>query len=169
MTQVQPRNDTSRRGGNTPGVRFRRALPEEEDAIMALRRGCGWSFDTVPQQFRAMAEGRREIWIAETEGYLVGTITIEWNADDRQLADGRTTAHISNLVVHPTYRRRGIGSGLVHAVEAAAAERGNRMVTIGVDRGNGYARGLYERMGYAFVKDINAPWGLVHILYRSVP
>src|SRR5919197_835428 len=89
-----------------PGVRLRPALRQEEGAVMALRRACGWNAETVPQQFRAMEEGRRQIWIAECDGYLVATITVEWVADDRQLADGRTSAHVSNLVVHPSYRRR---------------------------------------------------------------
>ena len=149
-------------------VRFRPALNEEEGAVGALRRACGWSADTVAQQFRAMRDGRREIWIAECDGYLVGTGTVEWLADDRQLADGRTSAHISNLVVHPTYRRRGIAKGLMVAVERAAQRRGCSVITIGVDRGNNYARALYERRGYTFVKDINAPWGLVHILQRRL-
>src|SRR5919204_749242 len=107
-----------------PDARLRPAMRQEEGAVMALRRACGWSAETVPQQFRAMEEGRRQIWIAECDGYLVGTITIEWIAEDRQLADGRTSAHISNLVVHPSYRRRGIARGLLGAVEQAAYERG---------------------------------------------
>ena len=151
-----------------PGVRLRPALNEEENAVAALRRACGWSSDTVSGQFRAMREGRREIWIAESDGYLVGTGTVEWLADDRSLADGRTRAHISNLVVHPTYRRRGIAKGLMVAVEQAARRRGCSLITIGVDRGNDYARALYERRGYTFVKDVNAPWGLVHILQRTL-
>lgn len=151
-----------------PDARLRPALFEEESAVSALRRACGWSADTVSQQFRSMRDGRREIWIAECDGYLVGTCTVEWLADDSLLADGRTRAHISNLVVHPTYRRRGIGKGLMVAVEQAARRRGLRLITIGVDRGNGYARGLYERRGYVYVKDIHAPWGLVHILQRPL-
>jgi ribosomal protein S18 acetylase RimI-like enzyme len=147
-----------------PGVRLRPALRQEEGAIMALRRACGWSAETVPQQFRAMDEGRRQIWIAECDGYLVGTITVEWISDDRQLADGRSTAHISNLVVHPSYRRRGIARGLLGAVERAAYERGCAAITIGVDDGNDYARDLYERLGYTYLKDLHAPWGLIHIL-----
>jgi ribosomal protein S18 acetylase RimI-like enzyme len=149
-------------------VRLRPALYEEEAAVSALRRACGWSAETVSQQFRNMRDGRREIWIAECDGYLVGTCTVEWQADDTLLADGRTRAHISNLVVHPTYRRRGIGKGLMVAVERAAQRRGCAVITIGVDRGNNYARLLYERRGYGYVKDINAPWGLVHILQRPL-
>jgi ribosomal protein S18 acetylase RimI-like enzyme len=115
-----------------------------------------------------MFEGRRVIWIAECDGYLVGTVTLEWFADDRQLADGRTTAHISNLVVHHRYRRRGIARALMGAVERAAADRGCAVMTIGVDDGNTYARRLYERRGYAYLKDVHAPWGLIHILYRRL-
>jgi ribosomal protein S18 acetylase RimI-like enzyme len=155
-------------GDAPPGVRLRPARADEEDIVAALRRACGWSAETVPHQFRAMREGRRQIWIAECDGYVVATVTVEWIADDRQLADGQTTAHISNLVVHPSYRHRGIGRALLAAVERAAAGRGCRAITIGVDRGNDYARTLYERRGYTFVKDVNAPWGLVHILQRTL-
>ncbi len=172
MTQTQPRPadvwaaDQARSA--PPGVRLRPALRQEEGAVMALRRACGWSADTVPQQFRAMDEGRRQIWISECDGYLVATITVEWVADDRQLADGHTAAHVSNLVVHPSYRRRGIARGLLGAVERAAYRRGCSVITIGVDDGNNYARTLYERLGYGYVKDVHAPWGLIHILGREL-
>ncbi len=169
MTQVAAPNVGFAGGDETPpGTTLRPALPEEEVAVVALRRACGWSADSVPQQFRAMHEGRRDIWIGECDGYLVGTITVEWSADDRQLADGSTTAHISNLVVHHRYRRRGIGRGLMGAVERAAAERGCSVMTIGVDDGNSYAHRLYERRGYVYLKDVHAPWGLIHILYRRL-
>jgi ribosomal protein S18 acetylase RimI-like enzyme len=169
MTRVDAPDVSPLWGDETPpGVTVRPALPEEEGAVVALRRASGWSADSVPQQFRAMHEGRRVIWIAECDGYLVGTITVEWYADDRQLADGRTTAHISNLVVHDRYRRRGIGRALMTGVERAAAARSCTVMTIGVDDGNTYARRLYERRGYMFLKEVHAPWGLIHILYRGL-
>ena len=169
MTQTYPRQAQSPAPGlNTPGVRYRPALPVEETAVMALRRCCGWTSEGVPQQFRAMRDGRRQIWIAECEGYLVATITVEWHTEDSQLADGSTAAHISNLVVHPTYRHRGIARGLIDTVEHAATRRGCRLMTIGVDRGNAYARRIYEQLGYIYFKDYHAPWGLVHILTRRL-
>ena len=169
MTQVDaPDVRGTESDESPPGVTVRPALAEEEGAVIALRRSCGWSADSVPQQFRAMQEGRRALYIAECDGYLVGTITVEWFADDRQLADGHSLAHISNLVVHHRYRRRGIGRALMGAVERAAASRGCLAMTIGVDDGNDYARRLYERRGYVYVKDVNAPWGLIHILSMRV-
>ena len=170
MTQVRTPDASAPPGDETPpGVVLRPAYPQEEAAVAALRRACGWSADTVGQQFRAMREGRRDVWIADCDGYLVATITVEWLADDRQLADGQTTAHISNLVVHPHYRRRGIARGLLAAVERAAADRGCATMTIGVDDGNVYARSIYERRGYTFLKNVHAAWGLIHILRRPLP
>lgn len=154
--------------GLPAGVRFRPALPEEEYAVVAVRRASGWTADTVGQQFRAMAEGRRDIWIAECDGYLVGTLTIEWLADDRSLADGVAIAHVSNLVVHPYYRHRGIGRGLLASAEHAAALKAYRSMTIGVDEGNHYARTIYERRGYRWSKDLHAPWGRIHVLVRRL-
>ena len=95
---------------------------------------------------------------------MVGTITVEWLADYRQLADGRSRAYISNLVVHPMYRRRGIARGLIAAVECESVRRSYSTMTIGVDHGNDYARNVYERLGYVFLKNVNMPWGPIHIL-----
>ncbi len=150
------------------GVRFRPALPEEEFAVVAVRRASGWTADTVGQQFRSMAEGRREIWISECDGYLVGTLTVEWVADDPALADGVATAHVSNLVVHPYFRHRGIARGLLASAEHAAGLRSFRSMTIGVDEGNHYARSIYERRGYRWSKDLHAPWGRIHVLARPL-
>lgn len=173
MTQVRSPRD--QQGGTTSlpddlpaDVRFRPALLEEEHAIVAVRRASGWTADTVGQQFRAMVEGRREIWIAECDGYLVGTLTIEWAAEDRHLADGTDIAHISNLVVHPYYRHRGIARGLLTSAERTARTRDFRAMTIGVDEGNIYAREIYERRGYRWIKDLFAPWGRIHILGRHI-
>lgn len=173
MTQVRtPRTYTSSHDdgpeGLPAGVRFRPALAEEEFAVVAVRRASGWTADTVGQQFLAMAEGRRDIWIAECDGYLVGTLTIEWLADDRSLADGVAIAHVSNLVVHPYYRHRGIGRGLLASAEHAATLKAYRSMTIGVDEGNHYARTIYERRGYRWSKDLHAPWGRIHVLARRL-
>jgi hypothetical protein len=41
-------------------------------------------------------------------------------------------------------------------------------MTIGVDEGNIYAREIYERRGYRWIKDLFAPWGRIHILGRHI-
>ena len=103
--------------------------------MIALRGSCGLERRQRPPAVPGHAGGARALYIAECDGYLVGTITVEWFADDRQLADGHSLAHISNLVVHHRYRRRGIGRALMGAVERAAPPRGCLAMTIGVDDG----------------------------------
>jgi len=48
-------------------------------------------------------------------------------------------------------RSQGIGTSLVHAAEALAAERGYRVAELGVEDSNPAARRLYERLGHRSV------------------
>jgi ribosomal-protein-alanine N-acetyltransferase len=52
------------------------------------------------------------------------------------------------LAVHPARRRRGVGSALVQAFEAAAAARGATESLLEVAVTNAAARALYARLGY---------------------
>ena len=148
------------------GVTVRPRLTEEEGAVVALRRASSWRpSDSVPQAVPGDVRGAAGgLWIAECDGYLVGTITVEWYADDRQLADGRTTARISNLVVHQRYRRRGIARALMGGVELT--RRRPRLQRD--DHRRGRRQQLHppplRRRGYVYLKDVHAPWGLIHIL-----
>ncbi|MAG35284.1 MAG: hypothetical protein CL878_03415 [Dehalococcoidia bacterium] len=150
-------------------VRFARYEQRDSEAVTSVRRSVGWSVNTVPDQLRRVAEGKRALLVAEYYGYAVGTVTLEWIGTDRHVADGRRVAHISNLVVRPAHQRRGIGRALVGAAEQAARSRGYTIITIGVDQPNHHARRLYERWGYQWLKDIRQPWGIVHVLARRLP
>ena len=46
------------------------------------------------------------------------------------------------------HQSQGIGTSLVRAAEALAAERGYAIAELGVEDSNPRARGLYERLGY---------------------
>ena len=72
-------------------------------------------------------------------------------------------------MVRPAHQRQGIGRALVEAAEEEAHARGYSVVTIGVDQPNRYARRLYERWGYQWLKDTRQHWGVVHILARRLP
>ena len=56
---------------------------------------------------------------------------------------------LDELYVVPSMRRRGYGSALLEATEAAARERGVELMEINVDAENTDARRFYERHGYA--------------------
>lgn len=63
-------------------------------------------------------------------------------------APWRRHAQVYDLVVTAAARRRGIGSALLRAVEAAAAARGFRRLAIGVLAGNTEAEQAYRRFGF---------------------
>ncbi|TWB65625.1 acetyltransferase (GNAT) family protein [Nitrospirillum amazonense] len=58
-----------------------------------------------------------------------------------------TSAFVKDLVVHPLWRRRGIGLALLFHVFASFRERGATAVELKVLRDNPRALGLYGRAG----------------------
>ena len=55
---------------------------------------------------------------------------------------------IDDIVVLPSWRRRGIGAQLVRAAESWASERGATWLELGVYEFNADARAFYEALGY---------------------
>lgn len=56
--------------------------------------------------------------------------------------------HITNVAVHPDFRRRGIGRRLLLAAEELALARGQRRMTLEVRVSNEGAQRLYRSLGY---------------------
>lgn len=79
----------------------------------------------------------KEVLVAEVERNLIGFAACE-HADN----------HISDLWVDPAFEGRGIGSALLHALEARILDKGYNRVTIQVAAGNARALGLYQHLGY---------------------
>lgn len=58
-------------------------------------------------------------------------------------------AHVTNLLVVPSARRRGVGARLMRSLIEAAMEQGARHLTLEVRSQNQAARSLYARAGLA--------------------
>ena len=56
--------------------------------------------------------------------------------------------YITNVVVHPAYRRKGVASALLRELEAYAQAHGLTRITLEVRASNQKAIALYEKMGY---------------------
>ena len=85
-----------------------------------------------------LEQARSEYLVAWEDGEPVGHVCVEWSEPPE----------LQDLWVLPARRSEGIGSALVAAVEARAADRSDRLrLTVGVAN-TGAAR-LYERLGYA--------------------
>lgn len=57
--------------------------------------------------------------------------------------------HLLNVTVAPAWQGRGLGSGLLDAVDAHARQRGAATLWLEVRQSNAKARALYRRRGYA--------------------
>lgn len=80
------------------------------------------------------------VWVEE--GRVVGNVT---------LSRSKGGYLVSNLAVHPDYRRRGIARRLMEAVIEVAEKRSAPWVALEVRRNNRAAKGLYEKLGFVRV------------------
>ncbi|MDX2452766.1 GNAT family N-acetyltransferase [Desulfosarcina sp.] len=62
-------------------------------------------------------------------------------------------AYIDGVVVSPSYRGRGVGSGLIAALEAWATGQGLSIVCLEVVDANPRAENLYRRIGFETVRE----------------
>lgn len=98
-----------------------------------------------------LALPNRSYLVAEEDGDIVGyggLLVVE------------SDAHITTLAVTPAARRQRLGTRLMMALVAAAAERGVSHVTLEVRMSNEGAQRLYQRFGFA-------PVGLRKNYYRD--
>lgn len=67
--------------------------------------------------------------------------------------DGRR-GWINRLAVHPDAQRRGVGTALMRAAEAALRKKGRRLFCVHVERGNEASMRLLDEAGYRREEDI---------------
>jgi ribosomal protein S18 acetylase RimI-like enzyme len=103
-------------------------------------------------------QGKRVILIALIDSKIVGSVQFVAKHYDAELADGSSTAYLQSLLVDKNYRRQGIGSQLVKAVEFEAIACNFGRLTIMVESDNFAALKLYQKMGFSFFKNSNNMW-----------
>lgn len=86
------------------------------------------------------------VWVED--GEVVGNITVHRHYK------GRPGWFISNLAVHPAFRRRGIARRLVEAGIDFARGKGARRISLEVKAENEPARALYAKMGFSQVDSL---------------
>ncbi|MGC1462188.1 MAG: N-acetyltransferase [Terracidiphilus sp.] len=87
-------------------------------------------------------------WIAESksaeqEDQMTGFAIVNWAKHDTQ-----TIAYIQTLEVAPTHRHRGIGTELLHRLEASAIAAGAQILWLHVAETNPAAIRLYQSHGF---------------------
>ena len=102
----------------------------------------------VEYMFARCAELDGAVFVAEEDGDVVGFICVWARVPPEDPSEERYSAHVSDLVVLPRFRRRGIGRALLARGEAYARERGADRLRIGVLARNQGARRLYLDSGF---------------------
>jgi ribosomal protein S18 acetylase RimI-like enzyme len=138
-----------------PGVIFRPAVQEDEQALLRMMRSLAeqepgaYFFDEpvvrdVLRKFLASPDlGRAWVFFEEETpvGYIVLTFGYSFEYHGRD-------SFIDELYVEPQFRRRGIGRRAMQFVQERARDLGVNAIHLEVDEGNDPAAELYRRAGY---------------------
>ena len=92
---------------------------------------------------RAVAGGRRILLAGWVDGILAGTAQLDIGTPPNQ----PHRADLAKMMVHPRARRRGLGSALLAAAEAAAAGAGRSLLTLDT-RADDAGEALYRLAGW---------------------
>jgi ribosomal protein S18 acetylase RimI-like enzyme len=133
------------------GVRPRSFEPEDARSLHSLlghgyRHGGGnvAAFETWLTQMTTDEEFDPQLWfLAESQGMLVGAVLC-W-----------TSAFVKDIVVHETWRRRGLAEALLLCAFDALWTRGATAVELKVEAANRSAVRLYERLGMRVVERLD--------------
>jgi GNAT superfamily N-acetyltransferase len=133
----------------TRGVSFRRAVPADRAAAIAIVFGTLRSFGIEPEpdgheadlmEFGRPDDPARPDFVAEIDGTVVGTISL------RDRGDG--TGRISKFFVDQAIRGRGIGRALLELAVDAARKRSLRSLDLDTRAKFEAAIHLYESTGW---------------------
>ncbi len=120
-------------------IAIRPMTPEDVPAAAALEAGnqpTPWSERVLRDELAAA----NRIYVAVDDGSFAGFGGLMLVGEE---------AHVTNLLVDPRVRRRGVGRRLLVALVSAAIEAGARHLTLEVRSTNAPARGLYASLGLA--------------------
>lgn len=122
------------------------------DAVVLHEAFAALGWDKPTSQFVAYVDehvsGARVVLVAEVDGEPVGYCTLRWAAHYPPFREAGIP-EIVDLNVLPPFRRRGIATALIDALEARAAERSNVVgLGVGLYADYGPAQQLYVARGY---------------------
>ena len=119
--------------------------------------------------YQQVEQGRAILWIAELpQTGLIGQLFVSLNSYRIDLADGVTRAYLFGFRVRPAFRSLGVGTCMMHIVEADLVDRGFRQLTLNVGQENPAARSFYEHLGYRVVGPDPGQWSYLNDLGQRV-
>jgi ribosomal protein S18 acetylase RimI-like enzyme len=123
-----------------------------EHRHLRLVEAAGWTH---------VAAGEVIFLVADVRGFPVAQLKIALVHEEDVKADGAHSGYLYGLRVFGPFQRLGIGTALISRAEELLREREYRFATIAVEHDNADARRLYERLGYAAVREAPRAWSYV--------
>lgn len=122
---------------------IRPITPADIDAVWDIEKMC-FSVPWSRQSFVLEVEKNRcaRYVVAEHSGTVVGYGGMWLIVDE---------AHITNIAVHPFFRRKGIGEAILKALMTEAHRMGIDRMTLEVRASNIAAQSLYKKLGFVEV------------------
>jgi ribosomal protein S18 acetylase RimI-like enzyme len=104
----------------------------------------------LAHMFSRCAETEGKVFVAESEQRVAGFISVWAKVKAKMIEEKEYEyAYISDLVILPAYRGRGLGHALLSKAEEYARAAGATTLRIGVLAKNDVARNLYQKFGFA--------------------
>jgi GNAT superfamily N-acetyltransferase len=129
---------------------IRRLETADASVIASAFAAIGWMkpLELYEQYSREQISGKRDVLVASVEQLFAGYVTLNWSPTYPPFA-AEGVPEVQDLNVLPQFRRRGVGSALLEAIEKLAARTGERVgLCVGLDESYGAAQRLYVRRGY---------------------
>ena len=120
--------------------RMRSADLDEVVAIERVSFTLPWSRGAFLYEMEQNRVAR--CWVMREDDRVAGYLCV-WEIGDE--------VHVTNIAVHPVWRRRGIGRALLGGLVADAGQRGMRLIGLEVRPSNSEARTLYTSFGFQVV------------------
>jgi diamine N-acetyltransferase len=151
--------------GAAMAIQIRRATEQDADVLRALNADVqALHAAALPLLFKPpgpdtlaswdvrllLTEPENLFFIAEADGVAAGYAYAEiQERPETSFTHGYDMIYLHHLSVRPAQRRQGVGSALIGAVQAAAAEAGVTCVALDVWIFNDEARAFFRRHGFA--------------------
>jgi ribosomal protein S18 acetylase RimI-like enzyme len=100
------------------------------------------------QFLKHLKDETAELWVAEEKGQIVGQVYCFLTLKDKEFANGKTRAYITNFYVKPDYRGKGIGTKLIEKIFEKLKQNDFLEVTIGVDETERKNVRFYDKLGF---------------------
>lgn len=110
------------------------------------------------RSYREQLAGRRLLLVADSGGYIIGRIFIQFIGANPAVADGYSRGYLYSFYVIDLFRGQGIGTQLIDTAECILSERGFEWATLAVAKENQRALKLYQHRGYQLFGEHRQVW-----------